>query len=47
MTINLPSTLTFPARNLIKGFENISAAFIDLFRGENINKQMVKVSGID
>ncbi len=33
--------------NLIKGFENIPSAFIGLFTGENINKQMVKVSGID
>lgn len=30
--------------NLIEGFENIPAAFIGLFKGENIGKQMVKVS---
>ncbi|MDT0295891.1 NADP-dependent oxidoreductase [Mesonia ostreae] len=30
--------------NLIEGFENIPSAFIGLFEGENIGKQMVKVS---
>ena len=30
--------------NLIEGFENIPSAFIGLFTGENIGKQMVKVS---
>ena len=29
--------------NLIEGFENIPSAFIGLFTGENIGKQMVKV----
>lgn len=29
--------------NLVKGFENIPSAFIGLFSGENIGKQMVKV----
>ncbi|OXL26623.1 NADP-dependent oxidoreductase [Psychrobacter sp. DAB_AL32B] len=32
--------------NLIEGFENIPAAFIGLFSGENIGKQMIKVGGI-
>ncbi|QOW09594.1 NADP-dependent oxidoreductase [Kaistella flava (ex Peng et al. 2021)] len=32
--------------NLIEGFENIPAAFIGLFKGENIGKQMVKVSDV-
>lgn len=30
--------------NLIEGFENIPAAFIGLFSGENIGKQMIKVA---
>ncbi|WP_027126395.1 NADP-dependent oxidoreductase [Gelidibacter mesophilus] len=30
--------------NLVEGFENIPSAFIGLFSGENIGKQMVKVS---
>lgn len=30
--------------NLIEGFENIPSAFIGLFEGENIGKQMVKVA---
>ena len=30
--------------NLIEGFENIPSAFIGLFKGENIGKQMVKVA---
>ena len=30
--------------NLIEGFENIPSAFIGLFSGENIGKQMVKVA---
>ena len=29
--------------NLLEGFENIPSAFIGLFTGENIGKQMVKV----
>lgn len=33
----------FYKENLIKGFENIPSAFIGLFEGENIGKQMVKV----
>ncbi|WP_201584093.1 NADP-dependent oxidoreductase [Psychrobacter jeotgali] len=33
--------------NLIEGFENIPAAFIGLFEGENIGKQMVKVADIN
>ena len=33
--------------NLIDGFENIPAAFIGLFKGENIGKQMVKVADPD
>ncbi len=32
--------------NLIEGFENIPSAFIGLFKGENIGKQMVKVSEV-
>ena len=32
--------------NLIEGFENIPNAFIGLFSGENIGKQMVKVADI-
>lgn len=31
--------------NLVEGFENILPAFIGLFKGENIGKQMVKVAG--
>jgi len=30
--------------NLVEGFENLPSAFIGLFTGENIGKQMVKVS---
>jgi len=30
--------------NLVEGFENLPSAFIGLFNGENIGKQMVKVS---
>lgn len=33
--------------NLIEGFENIPEAFIGLFEGENIGKQMVKVADQD
>lgn len=33
--------------NLIEGFENIPSAFIGLFKGENIGKQMVKVGDVD
>lgn len=33
--------------NLIKGFENIPSAFIGLFEGENIGKQMIKVAEPD
>ena len=33
--------------NLIEGFNNIPTAFIGLFKGENIGKQMVKVAGVD
>ncbi|WP_367110267.1 NADP-dependent oxidoreductase [uncultured Psychrobacter sp.] len=33
--------------NLIEGFENIPSAFIGLFEGENIGKQMVKVSEVN
>lgn len=33
--------------NLIEGFENIPSAFIGLFTGENIGKQMVKVADPD
>ena len=33
--------------NLIEGFENIPNAFIGLFSGENIGKQMVKVADIE
>ncbi len=32
--------------NLIEGFENIPSAFIGLFKGENIGKQMVKVTSM-
>ena len=30
--------------NLIEGFENIPSAFIGLFSGDNIGKQMVKIA---
>lgn len=30
--------------NLIEGFQNIPAAFIGLFHGDNIGKQMIKVA---
>lgn len=30
--------------NLVEGFENISSAFIGLFEGENIGKQMMKIT---
>ena len=33
--------------NLIEGFGNIPSAFIGLFEGENIGKQMVKVADVD
>lgn len=33
--------------NLIKGFENIPSAFIGLFKGQNIGKQMIKVAEPD
>lgn len=33
--------------NLIEGFENIPDAFIGLFEGENIGKQMVKVADLE
>lgn len=33
--------------NLIEGFENIPSAFIGLFSGENIGKQMVKVADVE
>lgn len=33
--------------NLIEGFENIPSAFIGLFSGENIGKQMVKVAEME
>lgn len=33
--------------NLIEGFENIPAAFIGLFSGENIGKQMIKVADVE
>lgn len=33
--------------NLIEGFENLPAAFIGLFKGENIGKQMVKVAEME
>jgi len=29
--------------NIIEGFENLPAAFLGLFKGENIGKQLVKV----
>ena len=32
--------------NLIEGFSNIPAAFIGLFEGENIGKQMIKVADV-
>lgn len=31
---------------LIEGFNNVPAAFIGLFSGENIGKQMVKVADV-
>ena len=37
----------FYKENLIEGFENIPSAFIGLFEGENIGKQMVKVAEAD
>lgn len=33
--------------NLIEGFENIPSAFIGLFEGENIGKQMVQVADVN
>lgn len=33
--------------NLVEGFENIPSAFIGLFSGENIGKQIVKVADVD
>ena len=30
--------------NLLEGFEKLPSAFIGLFKGENIGKQMVKVA---
>ncbi len=33
--------------NLVEGFENIPSAFIGLFSGENIGKQMVKVAEVE
>ncbi|MEO7080880.1 MAG: NADP-dependent oxidoreductase [Flavobacteriales bacterium] len=33
--------------NLVDGFENLPSAFIGLFKGENIGKQMVKVADMD
>ncbi|WP_212744281.1 NADP-dependent oxidoreductase [Maribacter sp. ACAM166] len=33
--------------NLVEGFENIPTAFIGLFSGQNIGKQMVKVAAIE
>jgi hypothetical protein len=33
--------------NLIEGFENLPSAFIGLFSGENIGKQMVKVADVE
>ena len=33
--------------NLVEGFENLPSAFIGLFNGENIGKQMVKVAEIE
>lgn len=33
--------------NLIEGFDNIPSAFIGLFEGDNIGKQMVKVADVD
>lgn len=38
--------LTF-TETLTEGFENIPKAFIGLFSGENIGKQMVKVADLD
>ncbi|WP_350557843.1 NADP-dependent oxidoreductase [Psychrobacter sp. CAL346-MNA-CIBAN-0220] len=33
--------------NLIEGFDNIPSAFISLFSGENIGKQMIKVGDVE
>lgn len=33
--------------NLVEGLDNIPSAFIGLFSGENIGKQMVKVADVD
>jgi|AntDeeMinimDraft_5_1070356.scaffolds.fasta_scaffold00255_1 hypothetical protein len=33
--------------NLVEGFENIPSAFIGLFKGENIGKQMVKIGEME
>ncbi|MGP4788446.1 NADP-dependent oxidoreductase [Psychrobacter sp. 1Y11] len=33
--------------NLVEGFENIPSAFIGLFEGDNIGKQMVKVADLE
>lgn len=37
----------FYKENLIEGFENIPSAFIGLFEGENIGKQMIKVAEVE
>jgi hypothetical protein len=31
------------AENIVEGFENTPRAFLGLFRGENLGKQLVKV----
>ena len=33
------------AENVVEGFENAPSAFLGLFKGENLGKQLVKVDG--
>ena len=33
------------AENIVEGFENAPRAFLGLFKGENLGKQLVKVDG--
>ncbi|MFD2749667.1 NADP-dependent oxidoreductase, partial [Virgibacillus siamensis] len=31
--------------NIVQGFENVPEAFLGLFKGENLGKQLIKVDG--
>jgi len=35
------------AENIVEGFENTPRAFIGLFHGENLGKQIVKIADAD